>query len=275
MKKDIKIIALDLDGTLLMDDKTISQANKEAIKAAKEAGITVVLCTGRPLKGVLTYLEELNLLEDTDYCVTYNGGLIQKTKSGEILYEVAHSKEDMLYAYEETQKVDMPLVMIDLEAAYETTYPASQPSYYPNVMKAIPFKQANPWEVADDHLFNKAVICVAPEAETALNLAIDALPSTFYKRFNGVKSRAYLFEILPKQVSKGSALLQLAEILGCTAENIMACGDEENDLAMLEIAGFAVAMGNATPIVKAAAHYVTGTNEESGVAQAIHYILED
>lgn len=267
----IKLIALDLDGTLLTSDKTISDVNKKAIQDAKNAGIKVVLCTGRPLKGIANYLEELDLLGEEDYSITYNGGLIQKNKSGEILYQKAHSTEDMEYCYQETYRVGLPLVMIDLHYVYETIYPENRISLYPGVMKAIPFKQANPSEFEDNHQFNKAVLCIDEEI---LDEASQQLPAAFYDRFTCVKSRKYLLEVLPKDVSKGSALEHLAEILGMTTDNMMACGDEENDLSMLTTVGFPVAMENGTDEVKEVAALITLTNDQNGVAHAIRHILE-
>lgn len=271
MRKEIKVIALDLDGTLLTSDKTISAENKQAIQEAKAAGIKVVLCTGRPLKGIVNYLEELELMDDEDYAITYNGGLIQKNQSGEILYQKAHSKADMEYCYQETYQVGLPLVMIDLQYAYETTYPENRTSLYPGVMKAIPFQQANPSEFAEGHQFNKAVLCID---ELILDEESKRLPAAFYERFTCVKSRKYLLEVLPKDVSKGSALEHLAELLGITTDNIMACGDEENDLSMLTTVGFPVAMENGTDEVKAVASFITHTNDQDGVAYAIRHILK-
>ena len=81
----IKLIALDLDGTLLNPDKKISEANKLAIHRAREAGVKIVLCTGRPLMGIKAYVDELDLLQAEDYSITYNGGLVQKNKTSEII----------------------------------------------------------------------------------------------------------------------------------------------------------------------------------------------
>ena len=78
----IKLIALDLDGTLLTGEKKITEENRKAIKLAKENGIKVVLCTGRPIVSIVHLLEELDLMGDDDYAVNFNGGLIQKTKYG-------------------------------------------------------------------------------------------------------------------------------------------------------------------------------------------------
>ena len=89
-----------------------------------------------------------------------------------------------------------------------------------------------------------------------------------------MKSRTFLLEVVPKHVSKGNGLRMLGEILGISLDEMAACGDEENDLPMLTTVGYPVAMGNGSKEVKDVAKYVTATNEESGVAQAIYHILE-
>lgn len=81
---DIKILALDLDGTLYNTEKIVTDANKEALAAAREKGVKVVITTGRPLRAIGNLLEELNLLDEEDYSITFNGGLIQRN-TGEIL----------------------------------------------------------------------------------------------------------------------------------------------------------------------------------------------
>lgn len=267
----IKVIALDLDGTLLTDDKKVTPENKKAIQLAKEQGVKIVLCTGRPLMSIYHLLEELELLGDDDFSINYNGGIIQKTKSQEILFKQGHSRDDMQYCYEEAYKVGLPLVMIDLERAYETTYPEGRPSIYPGLPHPIEFITKNPLEFEASHVFYKAVLCIE---ESLLDEGIRQLPEAFFEKFNCMKSRTFLLEVVPKEVSKGTGLTHLAEILGITVEEIAACGDEENDLSMLTTVGFPVAMGNGSPEVKEVAKFITKTNEESGVAHAIYHILE-
>ena len=137
----IKLVALDLDGTLLTGEKKITEENKKAIKLAKEQGVKVVLCTGRPIVSIVHLLEELDLMGDDDYAINFNGGLIQKTKHGEIIYETGHTVEDMKYCHEEVTKVGLPLVMIDTVRAYEPTPPKGRPSIYNTLPHPITFEQ--------------------------------------------------------------------------------------------------------------------------------------
>jgi len=102
-----------------------------------------------------------------------------------------------------------------------------------------------------------------------LDAAIARLPQTFRDKYTTVKSSPFYFEILNKEASKGAAVANLAQHLGIKQEEIMAIGDNENDLSMIEYAGLGVAMGNAVPLIKEAANVVTATNDEHGVAEAI------
>ena len=105
----IKLIALDLDGTLLTSDKKISQRNLKALAAARAKGVKVVLTTGRPLKAMEFLLNELGTagLED-EYTITFNGGLVQRN-TGEIIDKTVFSHADVLRIFEETQKLSLPL----------------------------------------------------------------------------------------------------------------------------------------------------------------------
>lgn len=263
----IKLVAIDLDGTLLNSKRTISTENKEAIQAAKEAGVKVVLCTGRPLKGMTHILEECNLLEEGDLGITYNGGLVQWTHTGETLSQIVHSKTDVLKAYELSQQLAMPLNLIDLNTVHEPPYPEGRPSLYSTIMNALPFKEIDVEQLPDSLAINKMVMCWNQEE---LDQAILAIPDSYHKQFTIMKSRSNLLEILPKMVDKGKGLAMLAEKLELTKEEIMGIGDQQNDLAMVEYAGFGVAMGNATDQVKKAAQFITKSNDEDGVAYAIN-----
>ncbi|MDE1548035.1 sugar-phosphatase [Jeotgalibaca caeni] len=266
----IKLIALDLDGTLLNSEKQISDRNKAVIQQAKEKGIKVVLCTGRPLGGIKQYLEELNLLEDGDYSITYNGGLVQNNRTGEVLSQKTLSYEQVKEIYACSQELSVPMNMIDLEYVYEPAYPAGHDSLYPSLLSSsLPFVKRNMDTFSADHVFNKVVFCTAPDR---LDEAIARIPDSMKQRYSMMKSRPLLFEIMHPEVDKGNGISVLCDLLGYTNDDVMACGDEENDLAMLQFAGFPVAMDNASDELKSHATFITKTNNEDGVAYAIEQL---
>lgn len=263
----IKLIALDLDGTLLNSQKKISDENKQAIKEAKAKGIHVVICTGRPIKAVKAILVELGLTSEQDYVITFNGGLVQVSATEEILFTKGHTKEDVLAIYEECTRVGLPVNPIDVDYVYVTDYPQNNPSLYETVIKNNLTFVCQDWQnFSTEHLFHKAVACCP---EKLLDERMALFTETFKERFNLVKSRPILLEILPKGIDKSTGLKEICRLLKIEPQQVMTLGDEENDLEMLTFAGYGIAMGNAIPMVKSAAKYITGTNDEHGVAQAI------
>ncbi|UJF14928.1 sugar-phosphatase [Jeotgalibaca sp. MA1X17-3] len=264
----IKLVALDLDGTLLNSDKNISEGNKKAIKRAKEKGVKIVLCTGRPLLGIKRYLDELGLLEEGDYAITYNGGLVQKNNTSEILSQKTLSYQHIKELYELSQTLQIPMNMIDLESVYEPEYPLNRESLYPSLMSSsLPFINKNIESFHVNHQFNKVVYCIDP---VILDQAIKQIPDEVKSRYSMMKSRPLLFEIMHPEVDKGSGIETLCKLLGFTRDEVMACGDEENDLAMLQYAGVAVAMENASDFVKQQATFISKSNDEDGIAHAFN-----
>ena len=263
----IKLVALDLDGTLLNSDKNISVGNKKAISKAKELGVKIVLCTGRPLLGIKRYLKELNLLEEGDYAITYNGGLVQKNNTSEILSQKTLTYHQIKELYEMSQALDIPMNMIDLDFVYEPAYPEQRESLYSSLnSSSLPFINKSIDSFEENHYFNKVVFCTE---SSVLDQAIERIPEEIKNSYSMMKSRPILFEIMHPEVDKGKGIGTLCELLGISPDEVMACGDEENDLAMLDFAGVSVAMDNASDIVKKKSTFLSRSNDEDGVAHAL------
>lgn len=265
----IKLLALDLDGTLLNSDKEISERNKRALKAARDRGVKVVLTTGRPLAAIGDFLEALDLISPEDYAITFNGGLIQRN-TGEILQRIVFGYDEARALYDLTQKLGLPLDLLDdgdvysLEAAVASLYPTCNPNL--NHMATI-FEN-----LSSDMTFNKAVTCCEAELIDSL---LGEIPADYHQDFEIFKSRPIILEWCPQDVHKANGLDGLTQLLGIEASEVMACGDEANDLSMVQWAGYGVAMANATDELKAVADIVTPmTNDEDAIAWLIdNYIL--
>lgn len=274
----IKLIAIDLDGTLLDSNRELSDANKNAIQAAKEKGVQVVLCTGRPLKAMTHLLKEADLMGEEDIAITYNGGLIQKTKTGEIIHEMTLNREESLDIYRLGEKLNLPVNFIDFNYIYEPRYPENVPSIYTKSHPKVPKKNALSVKAIDiDHLeesFESYKIVMSRPAEE-LDAAIPNIPDDYHERYNIFKSQDFILEVLPKKVDKGFSMRLLGEMLGLDKEEIMGIGDQENDLSLVENAGLGIAMGNAIDQVKEAADYISYSNDENGVAHVIQKFVLD
>lgn len=263
----IKLIAVDLDGTLLTDDKRISARNRETLMRAKAQGVKVVLCTGRPLNSVVGHLETLGLTEPGDYAVTFNGGLVQKNDTGEVLSKDVMSFEDIETLYQLTASLELPLDVVSNEIVYRIQpQPAAYPSVYHHLNKILTFEDKTLDTLPRGCDYNK-MVCAVDKAH--LEQQLPKIPDSYHERYNIVRSGERLFEFLNKHVTKANGLLKLGQILGIDASEMMALGDEENDLSMIAYAGLGVAMANASAEVKEIAQYITDSNEADGVATAV------
>ena len=267
----IKLVAIDLDGTLLNSQKEISLRNKQALMAAKQAGVKVVICTGRPLAAIGPYLEELGLQEEGDYSITFNGGLVQKNDTGAIIEKTLMPLEAIHELYQLATTLNMPFDVLSDEVVMKLPSAPNYPSIYSSLNKLLTFESYKLEELTPNRIYNKVVVAID---EAYLNERIKEIPASFYERFEIIKTRNNLLEFMPKGITKAYGISLLAKDLGIRAEEIMTLGDEENDLPMIEYAGLGVAMANAIPLVKEAADVVTDTNDQDGVAKAVEkYIL--
>ena len=268
----IKLIAIDLDGTLLKEDKTISQRNLEALHYAHAKGVKVVICTGRPYFAMKQFIESIGFTSPDDYIITYNGGMVQKAADGEVLGSTTLSYNDILKWYERLEELELPFNLIDEHYVYEPMeYPNGKSSIYLTLSSNLPTQKVDyRTAFSSEHSFNKCVVCIK---ESYLNQQLAELEESFRTDYSVVKSRPYLLEVMANNVTKGRALLQLGELLGISPCEMMTMGDQENDLSMIELAGISVAMGNAIPLVQEKATYISASNEEDGVAQAIYKFI--
>ena len=271
MNDKIRLIALDLDGTLLNSQKKLSAENRQALEKCIARGIQIVPCTGRNAKEIP---EEIKSIRGIHYAVTINGATIEDLQAGEILGRYSLKKET---AIEIIQLLKQFHVMYDAyingEVLYDECFLGQWKEYNISLVVQKYIELAHyPISNFDDYMknWNGEVdkICFyfsdLNEREEARSI---------------LKNRGDIFvsspiendlEINALDASKGSGLCRLAAMLGVKQEEIMAFGDENNDLSMIQWAGLGVAMANGIPKLKAIADYVTTSNDESGVAEAIH-----
>lgn len=275
----IKLLGIDIDGTLVNSSFQISRENFEAIQQARAAGVVVALLTGRRFRAAAPLAIELGL---TDPIVVNNGALIKRPDTGALLqavllpYLVCH--EVVCVARE----LDMdPVVTIDaeghglmlLDRLDETNesmarYLRISSQDVKRVEDLLVFVQTDPIQVTFSHRPAR-VDTLKQTLERRLAPRIKLLNTVYPKR--GLS----ILDVIHPHVSKGTGLAALAKMYGLAREEVMAIGDNFNDLEMLQFAGAAVVMGNAEEELRALGFPVTATNDEHGVARAIEqYILE-
>lgn len=244
---DYKIIALDMDGTVLNDRQEISEENASAIRDATDAGITVCFATGRGFQSAYPYAEQLGL--DTPL-ITVNGGELWRRPN------VLHRRTQL-----DTAMVER-LHKLALE---------SDVWFWTYAVEGI-FNRER-WIEPAGAYESKHWLKFGYFSEDAALLA-DILRTI--REWGGLEitnSSPLNLEINPLGVTKAAALEELCELLGCGMPQVVTMGDSLNDLAMIQAAGLGVAMGNAQDAVKDQADYVTLTNEQHGVAHVIRNLV--
>ncbi|MCI2047476.1 MAG: Cof-type HAD-IIB family hydrolase [Faecalibacterium sp.] len=267
---NIKMLALDLDGTLTNSQKQVTPGTRAALKAAMAQGVQIVLASGRPPVGIASLADELALAQHGGCILAYNGGQIVDCRTGETLYQKRFPPEMIapvcamaaahavgVLSYDDggvvTEHPDDPWVKREAEINKIPIHP----------VKSLPEYLTYP--------ICKLLLTLDPAKMPALEA--DA-HSRFAGSIDTVRSCDFFLECLPKGVGKDAGLAALAAREGIAQSEVMACGDAMNDASMIRWAGVGVCMQNGDPEVKKLADYVTkGDNDHDGVAEAIERFI--
>ncbi len=267
-----KLLAVDLDGTLVTDDKKITERTRRAVRAMLDEGGSLVLSSGRPSRGVWPVAKELELDKRGGYILAYNGGELLDCRTGETIFSVELPRESIpriiglarqhgtailtyeggdiitetpedIYVLGEARNVKMGVRQVEDLASY-ITFPI------------VKLMMVGPEE---------KILEMEPIVREALG-----------PEFAVFRSEAYHLEILPAGIDKGTGLLRTLASLGIPREASAACGDYDNDIPMVLAAGLGAAVANGCPAILEKAGVVVPSNEEDGAAVLIEsYILEE
>lgn len=260
-----KLIALDMDGTLLRKDKTISQRTFAALQAARQRGVKVVLSTGRPVMGIRNYLEYLGLNDDDEYAITFNGSAVQTGKSGHMLFQKFMTGEDLHKIYKLSQEHSLNIHAFDKDGRLITP----KANQYTNIEAEINNIPVHIEDFNNIKYTDKIIKVMIVDDPAKLDEFTKKIPKEYLSNYSIMRSASIFLEFLKPGINKSTGLSVLSENLNIPKEEIIAVGDADNDIAMIKFAGLGVAMGNAFPQVKEVADYITATNDEDGVAKVI------
>ncbi len=262
---DIKMLVLDIDGTLTNSQKEITLETKKAIHAIQERGHKVMLASGRPTPGMKRYAEELELEKYGGYLLSFNGGRIINCRSGEIVYQQMFPAVLIPKIYRFAKRHDCGLITY----YGEKILLATRMDDYIALESRI--NQMKMMEVEDflgfiDFDVNKLLMTAPPDKaeqyEKELNEKYGDIISVY-------RSEPFFIELMPKGIDKASSIDRMLSTVGMTRENTICCGDGFNDMTMIEYAGVGVAMANAQEKVKEKADYITDSNDEDGIVKVI------
>jgi Cof subfamily protein (haloacid dehalogenase superfamily) len=295
-----KLIAIDIDGTLLKDDKTISPSNLKAIKEAGEKGVKIILSTGRPIQGLEKHAKELNLNSGDDYGIACSGAFVQCLGTKEVIFESTLSYDDFQLLYNLSKELKITLNILLQKQDLILTPTLNLTTQLEALLSNLNMEIADFSSLNKDIVINRAVyinentkftehligvikrynynltIPKISNGNDALILDKNNIPEELFNKFTVLRPSPNTLEILSKDVSKGTGVKLLAERLGIKQEEIICIGDSGNDIDMISYAGLGVAMGNASSHVKEVADFVTLSNEEDGVAHVINkFILKE
>ncbi|MEQ8155395.1 MAG: sugar-phosphatase [Clostridiaceae bacterium] len=264
-----KIIAVDMDGTLLREDKSVSERTKKAIAKAKESGVKVVIATGRPIEGIDRYLEDLNLVSEHDYALSYNGALVLNTETREVISSTLLYGRDAHDLYDLSKELGVNIHAFSRKHGLVTP----KNSKYTEVEATINNIDINVMPFSELHKDDEVIKVMMIDEPEILETAIAKLPEELYEKYTVVRSTPYFLEFMNKEVNKGTGVETLAKHLDVDKSEVICVGDAGNDYHMVQYAGLGVAMGNATEELKEIAEYITATNQEDGVAEVIEKFI--
>ena len=268
----IKLVAIDMDGTLLNSKKELLEETKQYFKNFhnKNTETLLVLCTGRPETGIRPYLKDLGYLEENHYIISQNGANIYESQTGKRVMDAFLDSAAIQKWIELGKKHGISVMGAGVDYYYSfdedpTEWMEFDVKLVSGKLKRIPTKESLNTD------FYKILLM---GDEEQLNEFETYIPEEWRDEFYVVRSQKYLVEVLTKGVNKAFGLEKLAQKLNIQPSEIAAIGDAANDIEMLEYAGLAVAMGNASEEVKAIADIVTDTNENNGVIKAIDQLIQ-
>ena len=260
-----KMIALDLDGTLNNDQKKITNRTKEALIAVQKKGVTVVLASGRPITGLKRECEALELEKYSGILLSYNGGKVVDATTKKVLYEKSLPKETAVRLLKHIE--DYPVTpIVDNGKDYVTTSKDEFMIEAESKLNNLGIMEVD--NVAASVDFNPVKVLMAAPKEV-LDPTIDKITEPFKQELSFVKSSPIFLEATMKGINKASSLQAVCDKLDIKPEEVIAFGDEKNDITMIQFAGLGVAMGNACETLKEIADEITLSNNEDGIAHVL------
>lgn len=285
---NIKLIVMDMDGTLLNEEGEITQETLSSLRAAQDKGIHLAIASGRNPKGLTTFAKLLRMDQFGGYLIGINGAMVVKVPEMITLMRHQIPVLDIQDLFQYGQEMAIETLAVHDETIY---------NYIPtslNELKVAYRKKKNlnsdikdtagVWSFIQDHRKNYPIIhkienyldvygsankvCFAHEPEVMENF-YPLLQKRFSDRFNVMRTSPRWYELSPKGIDKGSALNEVKRILNISSDEIMCFGDGENDLPMFYECAYSIAMENAMPLVKEKAWAITASNTEDGIAQAL------
>lgn len=261
----IKMLVCDIDGTIF-NGKAFTPELLECINKIREKGVKFVIATGRTFFSANQVIAPLNVNTPV---ICYQGATIHNPKTGEVMYEIGLERDLALDILDYLKTLDIyPNIYIN-----DKLYAEKETDYVKNYSDAqlIPYTIVEDIRTNDFKSFNK--ILVIDDDSNKIQWLTKHLKEKYGDKIYAAMSTHNFCEICASGVSKGNAVEYVANMFGIKKEEIMSCGDQNNDIELLTCAGIGVAMGNATETLKGYADYITDTVNNNGVVKAVEKFI--
>ena len=261
-----KVIAMDMDGTLTNSEKEITQETREALLHLQEQGVKVVLASGRPTPGLYKEAKILQLDRFGGYLLSFNGANVCKYPSMQCIYNNAIGKKYILPIINNAKALNLGILVYkgdDIIVDDPNTYKAD----YEQKITGMNMVVVDDLRTFVDFEPNKFLVS---GPEEYLKTVFEDFKMPFGDHLSIYTSAPFYVEVVSNGINKAQGLEEVARDLGIKREEIIAFGDEMNDLMMLQYAGHGVAMGNAVKPVKLIADEITLSNDEDGIAKSLY-----
>lgn len=270
MDKNIKLVAIDLDGTLLNSDKKVSRKNIETIRKLRDKGIYITIATGRPVGGFSWILDDLSLVSHDDYSITNTGSLIIKNKDKSDISKEVLSMDDY-FKLKNMINDKMQIGIYNKYNLYSNSEKINEHFAFESKILKMPI------EKFDESNKNQSVdrISITGDGEV-----LDIFEKNYNKKlletYQTVRNVPEVFEVLNKKADKGQALQRLCSYLNIDIKNTLTIGDSNNDKTMLSISGLSATCQNGRESVKEMVDIVSAySNDQDGVSNILEKIFFD
>lgn len=267
MKKDIKLIAIDLDGTLLGEDREIVEENKEIVKKLHKEGYKIVLATGRAFNGYWWIRQDLGLEGFDDYTICNTGAFVRRNADGKLLFDNSLSKDDYEKIISLRGDYDLQVGIYTKDILYNNSDVVNEGFLKDQRVMKMPRQKFEDFDDIDQKV---ARINFMGEEEV-LDKFYEENKEKLEADYMTMRNETYSLEVLSKDSGKEKSLEKLCDFLEISLDQVMYLGDGANDKEAIRAVGVGVAMDNAGDDVKEAADFLTKDNESAGVA---HFLKE-
>ena len=264
-----KVLALDLDGTLTNSEKVVSERNRELLDRAQDAGVTVLLVSGRPTPGVERVANMIDFDKRNGYLLAYNGTEIIESATGKKIFDFHVDPEFIPFIYEKAREYGVQMAMYH-DGVVWCDDPESKWIRIECELNHMPSHKTE--NLLEEFRWTTPKCMISGEPEILARLE-KVLAEALGDKLGIFRSEPYFLEAVPNRLNKAKTIEMLLNHLGLSREELIACGDGFNDVHMVEYAGLGVAMENACEPVKQVAKFVTKSNDEDGVAYVIEKFI--